>query len=227
MQFRKTIVMFNANHRMEKFSCLFRAQHAHNSGEEAKTIMTKHRLVLLAIFMLCLCATGCATDQTDMMNTTAPTVMQTTEAPMTLPDSTGDPMLPIGTDAPGGLSNSLPEAAGVTTVSSARKIMEEIEDELERLSEVTDAQVVVSGNTAAVALRFDSQYQTGIDNRLENMVRDRIKGIVSGVNNVVISSDKTIYDNLESLGDRLENASSLSEIQNELDALLERMRQTA
>ena len=105
-----------------------------------------------------------ATRAASMAVLPAPT---TTTFPDMLPEATGMlPDLHEGMDdmseAAGDMVDSLtgqptavPESTGVTSMDKARRVVEQIEDELERLSEVDDAQVVIAGNKAAVALEFD------------------------------------------------------------------------
>lgn len=127
--------------------------------------------------------------------------------------------VPMGTD---GVTTD--EAAqGVANVSDAHKAMGDIEQELERLSEVEEAQVVIAGHSAAVGLKFDSQYQGGIDDRMKEMVEERIKGVVSGVTDISITDDTDLMEQLKALGDRMEGAADMAEIQNELDAIIEKM----
>lgn len=160
---------------------------------------------------------------------TAPTAPMTTSPGAMIddmlpdPDMTDMPSVTNGTDNPMPASSEQPEAQGVTTVSDARKAIEDIEDELERLSEVDDAQVVIAGNDAAVALEFDSQYQGGIDDRLREIVKERIAGVISGVDNIVITSDRDLMNQLEALGERLEGAADMADIQNELNAIINKI----
>lgn len=92
-----------------------------------------------------------------------------------------------------------------------------------KLSEVEDAQVVLAGHQAAVALKFDAQYQGGIDDRMREIVQERIDGVISGVNVVEITEDEGLMSELEKLGDRLDDATDMTELRNELDAIMERI----
>lgn len=176
--------------------------------------------LLLVLTLGALSACACSADTAPMIT------MQPTSQPAVTPSPTTivEDLMPDGmTDT----NTTSPAAQGVTNVTNARKAMEQIEDELERLSEVNDAQVVVAGNTAAVALSFDKQYMGGIDERLENMVKERIKGVVTGVDNVAVTQDTNLFDQLDKLGDRLDDASDMADIQTELDAIVTRIRQAA
>lgn len=189
----------------------------------------KKILATLSLFALCAVMTACTATANDTpMTTTGAPMVTTTGAPTGMIDGIGDELLP---DATVGVNDGLtdpmssedPEATGVTTVSTARRAIEQIEDELERLSEVTDAEVVLAGDSAAVALAFDSQYKGGVDDRLTEIVKERISGVISGVTNVAVTADKTLMDQLETLGERLEAASDMADIQNELNAIIKKI----
>lgn len=188
----------------------------------------KKALIPLCLLAILLTFSGCASKEEPMV-TASPTASPTaTTNPTDSPAEALDDMLPDMTTDAGDepltpTASEQPAAQGVTSVSDARKAIEDIEDELERLSEVDEAQVVIAGNDAAVALEFDSQYQGGIDNRLREIIKERIGSVISGVNNIAITSDATLRDQLETLGDRLEGAADMADIQNELNAIINKI----
>ncbi len=178
--------------------------------------------------------------------TTGPDMTTATNTPMTSTEPTTSPeMMPNATESlPGtiidgaesvvdgameGLDSAIPnatavpESMGVTSMDKAKRVIEQIEDELERLSEVDDAQVVIAGNKAAVALEFDDQYKAGIDDRLRGIVKERIGSVISGISTVAITSDETIMDALETLGDRLDTTSDMNALQADLDAIIKKI----
>lgn len=188
----------------------------------------KKALIPLCLLAILLTFSGCASKEEPMV-TASPTASPTaTTNPTNSPGEAMDDMLPDMTTDTGDepltpTASEQPAAQGVTSVSDARKAIEDIEDELERLSEVDEAQVVIAGNDAAVALEFDSQYQGGIDDRLREIIKERIGSVISGVNNIAITSDATLRDQLETLGDRLEGAADMADIQNELNAIINKI----
>lgn len=117
----------------------------------------------------------------------------------------------------------IPESTGVTNMDKARRVIEQIEEELERLSEVDDAEVVIAGNRAAVGLEFDDQYQGGIDDRLRKIVQERIDSVISGISSVAVTADETIVDAIESLGERLETMSDMNALESDLDAIIKKI----
>lgn len=170
---------------------------------------------------------GCAAENNPV--TVSPSASPTgtpTTSPSASPMNTGMPdvQLPVtspGTMADGVISGTgMATAAGVTSAAQGKRVNDEIEDELEKLSEVTDAQVVVAGKRAAVALEFDRQYQGGIDERIRTMVKERIGSVVTGVTEISITDDNALYERLESLGDRFDGDVDLSEIETELKNII-------
>ena len=193
----------------------------------------KKALIPMCLLTLLLTFSSCASKQ-EPMTTTSPSASPTASA-TTQPEGMIDEVIPEMTHDPAMSTDDLipptaseqPAARGVTTVSDARKAIEDIEDELERLSEVDDAQVIIAGNDAAVALEFDSQYQGGVDDRLREIVKERIASVISGVENIAITTDMTLMDEIEALGDRLEGAADMADIQNELNAIINKINAAA
>lgn len=209
---------------------------AHNTREEVKNV--KKTLMTLSVLALSCMLTGCksATDMTTATsqptNTASPTPNVTAVAPQTTDTMEGamDGMMDDAENMIDGAADVLvpgstviPESTGVTTMDKAKRVIEQIEEELERLSEVDDAEVVIAGNKAAVGIEFDDQYQAGLDDRLRKVIRDRIGSVVSGISTVAITADETVMDAIESLGERLETMSDMASLQSDLDAIIRKI----
>jgi hypothetical protein len=130
-------------------------------------------------------------------------------------DATGIDMTPGAT--------TLPESTGVTTTDKAKRAVEQIEEELERLSEVDDAEVIIAGNKAAVALEFDDQYQGGVDDRLRGIVKARIDSVISGISTVAVTADKTILEALDALGEQLDTVRDMAALEKDVDAVIRKI----
>ena len=209
---------------------------AHNTREEVKNV--KKTLMTLSVLALSCMLTGCksATDMTTATsqptNTASPTPNVTAVAPQTTDTMEGamDGMMDDAENMIDGAADVLvpgstviPESTGVTTMDKAKRVIEQIEEELERLSEVDDAEVVIAGNKAAVGIEFDDQYQAGLNDRLRKVIRDRIGSVVSGISTVAITADETVMDAIESLGERLETMSDMASLQSDLDAIIRKI----
>ena len=191
----------------------------------------KKTLLTLGLMASALLMTACTSgpDMTTATNSPAPTTTATS-TPDLMPQATGMmPQIESGIDSViDGMTGQptatvMPESTGVTSMDKARRVVESIEDELERLSEVDDAQVVIAGNKAAVALEFDDQYKGGVDDRLRGIVKERIASVISGIDTIAITTDETLMDALETLGERLNTMSDMSALQSDLDAIIRKI----
>ena len=177
------------------------------------------------LLMLALCATllaSCSAGEPDVTQTQpVPSIIPTNtpDENTVLPGLDDDIILPDG----GRNDSTTREATGVTSMDKARRVIEQLEEELERLSEVKEAHVIIAGHKAAVALTFDDQYKAGIDDRFRKIVRERIDSVIGGIDTVALTTDKTVMDALEALQDRLDSVSDMSSLQAELDKILETM----
>lgn len=194
----------------------------------------KKMLLTLTALSLTMALTGCksATDMVTATSEPTSTASATPNVTTVQPDATNGLMDGMMDDAMNGangmdgiLPNStvIPESTGVTTMDKAKRVIEQIEDELERLSEVEDAEVVIAGNKAAVGLEFDDQYKAGLDDRLRGIVKDRIDSVISGIATVAITADETVMDAIESLGERLDTMSDMAALQSDLDAIIRKI----
>lgn len=193
----------------------------------------KRVLLTLSALGLAGMLSSCSSAKDMTMATSEPTSTATATASPNvttiLPGATNDLNIMDGTD---GMMDSngllpdatvIPESTGVTSMDKARRVIEQIEDELERLSEVDDAEVIIAGNKAAVALEFDDQYRGGIDDRLRGIVKERIGGVISGISTIAVTADESIMDAIGSLGDRLDTMADMSALQSDLDAIIKKI----
>lgn len=194
-----------------------------------KTLLTLSALALAGLLGGCKSASDMITATSEPTNTASPTPNITTVMPQTTDPMDGVDGMMDGTmdGATDGLlvpdATVIPESTGVTSMDKAKRVIEQIEDELERLSEVDDAEVVIAGNKAAVALEFDDQYKSGIDDRLRGIVKDRIDSVISGISTVAITADEGVMDAIESLGERLDTMSDMTALQSDLDAIIKKI----
>ena len=193
-----------------------------------KMLLTLTALSLTLTLTSCKSAKDMVTATSEPMSTASATPNVTTVQPGAtngLMDGMMDDAMDGANGMDGILPNStvIPESTGVTTMDKAKRVIEQIEEELERLSEVDDAEVVIAGNKAAVGIEFDDQYQAGLDDRLRKVIRDRIGSVVSGISTVAITADETVMDAIESLGERLETMSDMASLQSDLDAIIRKI----
>ena len=192
-----------------------------------KTLLTLSALMLAGLLSGCTASTDMATATSQPTSTatataspSVTTVMPGTTNGMDVIDSMDGSN---GTDSVLPDSTVIPESTGVTSMDKAKRVIEQLEDEMERLSEVDDAQVVIAGNKAAVGLEFDDQYRGGIDDRLRGIVKERIDSVISGISTIAITADKGIMDAIESLGEQLDSTADMSSLQSDLEAIIKKI----
>lgn len=200
----------------------------------------KKTLLTLSALSLAMLLGGCksSTDLTTATQQPTSTASTTPNVTTVLPGATNgvdsmidgmDNMMDGAMDGANGMdgvlpdSTIIPESTGVTSMDKARRVIEQIEEELERLSEVDDAEVVIAGNKAAVGLEFDDQYRAGLDDRLRGIVKERIDSVISGISTVAITADEGVMDAIESLGERLDTMSDMSALESDLDAIIRKI----
>lgn len=178
----------------------------------------KRTLLQAAALLVCaLALTACAAES-EPMTSPSPTANAATAQPSASAEPSPSDMATLTAG-----ETESPMAVGVQDADKARQAAEELKNELEQLSEVTDAKVVIAGQQAAVGLTFDTQYQAGVTDRMREMVRERLDGVVSGVTRLAVTDDATQMETISQLSEQLQNATDLTDIENKLSALINRL----
>ena len=180
-------------------------------------------MLLLLLTLAALVLAGCS-GSADTLPT--PTPGATDMTPQASPGATTgvdgmmDGLLPgstVSPDASG--APAVGAGAGIATVEDAKKDSEEMEDAIEKLSEVDDAYVVAVGNTAVVGVEFDAQYKGGVDDRMKGMVLTRVQTIHKGVTQAAVTDEAAQVGKIEALADTLDEATSLSALSAQAEEL--------
>lgn len=95
---------------------------------------------------------------------------------------------------------------GVTTMEDSRRIGERIADEVEKLSEVEDAEALVADDMAVVSVKFDGQYQSGMDERLTKMIEARVQAVDKNITQVHVVVENGDFDALTKIREKLNGA---------------------
>lgn len=144
-------------------------------------------LVLLAVGIAVL--SGCASNA-DTLPSPSPSIspmMTTTPMVTAMPTATVTPTV----------------QAGVTTLEDAQRVSEAVKKEVEKLSELSNADAVVAGNTALVGIQYDTQYQGGLTDRIRDMVDQRVQMVDKGVTVTHVTDDKAIVQEIQKLWEQV------------------------
>lgn len=190
--------------------------------------MKKWILIPLLILAVGVTLSGCGirsnvgttpapTAQATVKPTNSPAPLATMEATAS-PDTAGGATAGMTTEAPmGGMT------ANAMTPAEAGRLAERISEAVERLSEVDDAEVIVSGSRALVAVEFDDQYSAGLDERMKKMITETVQEVDETLTEVEITDDDTLYGQVKGLGERLAKATGLDELADDFGDLWDRV----
>lgn len=113
---------------------------------------------------------------------------------------------------------------GVTTMDDSRRIGERIADEVEKLSEVEDAEALVADNMAVISVKYDGQYQAGMDDRLTQMIEARVQAVDKNITEVHVVAETGDFDALTKLREKLDDAGfTMDNLRQELKMFTDRV----
>ncbi|MBR2924286.1 MAG: YhcN/YlaJ family sporulation lipoprotein [Clostridia bacterium] len=169
--------------------------------------MKKKLGTLMVLSVACMGLFSACTSNADAVPNPAPTANtagKVTTAPMatTSPDATMD-VMPMPT------ASAEPATVGAAnTVDDAKRISQRVEDEVDKLSEVDDAEAVVIGNIALVGVSYDGQYQGGMTDRLKKMITERVEMTDKTITAVHVTDDSALYKSIAELNDMMDDVNA-------------------
>ena len=168
--------------------------------------MKKHRIVL--VFALCLCAllTGC-------MNSGGRTL-----------GATQSPTQGLYTASPNGTDRPAIELPGGTTsgitpfdwVNNAAQVQEKIN----RLSEVQSSVVVVTDKTALVGVTFTGSYAGELTQRIHDLVAAQVQAADDRIQTVAVTADETDVKSILELARQIQSGTPVSELEQQIDSIV-------
>lgn len=182
--------------------------------------MKKIGCFVCSLMMAALLFTGCSRSSA---NNAAPTPGSTQSMPQNSPmlNTTDMPILSDLKEGANNIKDGAENLMGLTTLQDVQQSSEEMEDAVEQLSEVDDAYVIAHGKKALVGLEMNSQYQGGVDERLQKMVLARLQTIEKGISEAAITDDAQKVQSIRSLTEKLDDATDLSQILPMMEELMQ------
>lgn len=189
-----------------------RPPRVHNSGEEANQVK-KRILALLCMIAVGTTLTGCAAGTASTIN---PTTAPATTQPMATMTATNSPMATVS-------PSESPMAQTSMTPAQAGQLAERISDAVERISEIDDAEVIVYDDRVLVGVEFEDQYNAGLDDRMKQMITEKVQEVDKSLTRVEITNDETLYGQIKSFGERLGKATGFDELADDFGDLWNRI----
>ncbi|MDO5299605.1 MAG: YhcN/YlaJ family sporulation lipoprotein [Clostridia bacterium] len=184
--------------------------------------MKKWMMALLCMVAASMVMTGCAANANGLGTTAAPVATNSpmmTESPAMSPEATtlASPS-PAMSDEP-----AAGAAASAMTPAQAGRLAEQVADAVERISEISDAEVIVHNERVLVAVEFDDQYSAGLDDRMKQLITETVQQVDSSLTDVEITDDSTLYGQVKGLGERVAKVTGLDELADDFGDLWDRI----
>ena len=177
--------------------------------------------------MAALALGGCAANASGTTATAAPIVtnspMATVQPAATIAPETSPAMDGGMNGGLTGTNDANTAAPAGMTPAQAGRLAEQIAESVERISEINDAEVVVSNERVLVAVEFEDQYNAGLDDRMKQMITQAVQKVDSNLTEISITDDDTLYGQVKGLGQRLAKATGLDELADDFGDLWDRI----
>lgn len=127
--------------------------------------------------------------------------------------------------SPGGLTSPGLNSPSATTGSlDAAETADKIKAEVNKLSEVSSAAVVVEGTTALVGVKFDDAYKGAMTTRITDMIKEKALAVDSNLKDVMVTDDQTMMDEIEDMRANMTGGTLAGDIKAKFDSMLNRMK---
>lgn len=136
-------------------------------------------------------------------------------------NKTGVDETPLPT--PGASANPSVTPMATSNVASAFdwvKDGEKVEENLSRISEISQARVIVDGDTALVAVKFNPAYKGELTDRIRDMVAGEIRKADPRIKTVSVTADENAVTKTYALSDRLRAGEGLETLKKDIQDIL-------
>ena len=175
--------------------------------------MKKWILALLCMIAVGMTLSGCAAGTA---NTVSPTTAPATAQPTATMSATNSPMATVQ-------PSESPMAQTSMTPAQAGQLAERISEAVERISEISDAEVIVYDDRVLIGVEFEDQYNAGLDERMKQMITEKVQEVDKTLTRVEITNDETLYGQIKNFGERLGKATGFDELADDFSDLWNRI----
>lgn len=96
----------------------------------------------------------------------------------------------------------------------------DIEARIDQISEISESRVVVSGNTALVAVKFASEYRGEITERIREMVAAEIMAVDPNIETVAVTADEDDVNSVFDIAEALLSGTKAEELKNDITQIV-------
>lgn len=119
--------------------------------------------------------------------------------------------VPEATTAPAQTQNAQPQSAFDWTTGA-----EQIEANVNKISEIADSRVVVDGTTALVGVRFAEAYQGEVTERIREMVAAEVMKADPGIQTVAVTAEEEDVNNVYEIANQIRSGNPIEEMGNRI-----------
>lgn len=181
--------------------------------------MSKKKALIIAICLVSvLLIAGCTRNTV----TPSPTPMV---SPMTSPLTTTTPSMMPSPDMSPDTSPAAPSPSGSgADGEELTKMADEIAAEVDKLSEVDKASVVMNETTAIIGVKYDASYKGKLDERLTEMITEKAKSVDEKLTDVVVTDDPDVVDEIEDMRAKQTSGNVATDLKADFDSLINRIK---
>lgn len=97
---------------------------------------------------------------------------------------------------------------------------EKVEENLSKISEISEARVIVDGDTALVAVRFNPAYKGELTERIREMIANEITRADARVKTVSVTADEEAVTKTYALSDRMRAGEGIETLKKDIEDVL-------
>lgn len=97
---------------------------------------------------------------------------------------------------------------------------EKVEENLSKISEISEARVIVNSDTALVAVKFNPAYKGEMTDRIREMISNEIKKADPRVKTVSVTADENAVTKTYALSDRMRAGEGIENLKKDIEDVL-------
>ena len=135
-------------------------------------------------------------------------------------NSTTDSTVPDATGAPMGIGATIKPAESAPAAFDWVKNGQSVEDNLTRISEISEARVVTAGSTALVAVRFSPAYQGEMTARIREMIAGEVMKADPSIKTVAVTAENEDVTRVYDISNRMRAGNIIDTVENDINEIV-------